>query len=530
MMTEKRIGAYVGIDPTASSLHVGHMLPLMSLFWMYVHGYATISLIGGATAKIGDPTDRLITRENTKEKVQEQNTSNMELQLERLWVSVERYARKYGFERNSAWQRASLNNSKWMSTLTIMEVLQVLGPGMRLGSMLARDTYVPLKMLSVCLNSDANSVKNKMKKGDGMSYAEFSYPILQAWDWWHMYMACGIQMQIGGSDQYGNITAGIDAVKYISANCPLPNLRETVATQGPPFGFTVPLLTTSSGQKFGKSAGNAIWLDVNQTSSFELYKFFLGTSDADVGRYLRLFTFMPIEQIDNLVEEHTKSASLRIAQHALARDFVELVHGEEEARYAESQHRLLFAGKTMSTEEYAAAQAAATMPRPPAIEQQDFELPEDEIGVKRKLKPHLKLPRAVIDYANIGKILLACGLAKSASEGHRLVSSQAIYVGSLSGGTDHASPIPDGPLDFTLVKAWAKSDMKKYMIANQLLIFRRGKHNIRIIEVLPDHEYCELGLTYPGIRKMPDEREGLEPSTEEAIAILREQNPDTKAL
>jgi len=140
MMTEKRVGAYVGIDPTASSLHVGHMLPLMSLFWMYVHGYHTISLLGGATAKIGDPTDRLTTRENTRKSIRTQNMWQMHYQLKKLWLNVEAYGRKYGYKSDWAWKRALLNNNTWMNHLTIMEFLQVLGPGMRLGSMLARDT------------------------------------------------------------------------------------------------------------------------------------------------------------------------------------------------------------------------------------------------------------------------------------------------------------------------------------------------------------------------------------------------------
>ena len=140
MMTENRLGAYVGIDPTASSLHVGHMLPLMSLFWMYVHGYHTITLLGGATAKIGDPTDRLTTRENTKSAIRAQNMISMHYQLKKLWVNVEAYGRKYGYDWNWAWKRALLNNNSWMNSLSFMEVLQVLGPGMRMGSMLARDT------------------------------------------------------------------------------------------------------------------------------------------------------------------------------------------------------------------------------------------------------------------------------------------------------------------------------------------------------------------------------------------------------
>ena len=316
-----------------------------------------------------------------------------------------------------------------------------------------------------------------------------------------MYKANGIQMQIGGSDQYGNITAGIDAVKYISANHPDPAVREGVAARGTPFGFTVPLLTTSSGQKFGKSAGNAIWLDTDQTSSFELYKFFLGTSDADVGRYLKLFTFMPIEEIDTIVEEHMKSASQRKAQHILAREFVELIHGQKEAQYAESQHRLIFAKNTMTPEQYAAAQAEfAGLPRQSSAEPQDFEMPVEGVHLNNRPKPHLKLPRSAVENASIGRILLACGLAESATEGHRLAGRSGVHVGGLTGGPGKGMPMNDGAIAFTPVKVWKVEDTKKYLIDDKLLIFRRGKHNIRVIEVLSDAEYKELGLTYPGMR------------------------------
>jgi tyrosyl-tRNA synthetase len=140
MMTETRAGAYVGIDPTASSLHVGHMLPLMSLFWMYVHGYRTVTLIGGATATIGDPTDRLTTREKTDSSVRAKNMVSMHCQLENLWLNLEAYKKKYGYASERTWSRALYNNKTWWDTLPMLEVLQVLGPGMRMGSMLARDT------------------------------------------------------------------------------------------------------------------------------------------------------------------------------------------------------------------------------------------------------------------------------------------------------------------------------------------------------------------------------------------------------
>jgi len=139
-MTANRIGAYVGIDPTASSLHVGHMLPLMALFWMYVHGYPTQSLIGGATSKIGDPTGRLTSREQMDKTVRTKNMVNMHYQLKKLWLNAEAYGRKFGYKYEWAWERGVVNNNTWMNKLPLMEVLQVLGPGMRMGAMLARDT------------------------------------------------------------------------------------------------------------------------------------------------------------------------------------------------------------------------------------------------------------------------------------------------------------------------------------------------------------------------------------------------------
>ncbi|KAG0645707.1 Tyrosyl-tRNA synthetase [Hyphodiscus hymeniophilus] len=481
-MTEKRLGAYVGIDPTASSLHVGHMLPLMALFWMHIHGYHTVTLVGGATAKIGDPSDRLTTRKATNSSVRAHNTASMQSQLKHLWVNVEAYGNRYGYTPEPAWKGALLNNSMWWNETTLIEVLQVLGPGMRMGTMLARDT-----------------VKNKMKKGDGMSFAEFTYPILQAWDWWTLYRTSKIQMQIGGSDQFGNITAGIDAVKYISASHHDNLTRKEVAPHGPPFGFTVPLLTTSSGQKFGKSAGNAIWLDKNQTSSFELYKFFLGTSDADVAKYLKLFTFIPLEQIYILVEEHMRSPHQRKAQHKLARDFVELVHGEEEAENAELQHRLLFSRKTIPPEEHLAAQFDASLPPSP------IDLPPaaviDQTGQPRA---DLKLPRSAVESLSIGKLLLACGLVGSSTEGHRLVAQNAVYVGRRNDSPGLEKPMDENSLIFTQCKTWKMDDAEEFLIGNKLLIFRRGKTFIRIVEVVSDSEYTEMGLTYPGMKKPSD--------------------------
>ncbi|KAK0114325.1 tyrosyl-tRNA synthetase [Cadophora gregata] len=462
-LTKKRVGAYVGVDPTAASLHVGHLLPLMSLFWMYVHGYHTVSLLGGATAKIGDPTDRLTTRTLEPGSVRTANMARMHFQLKKLWANVEQYGMKYDYKWEWSWHRELVNNNAWWNKLPMLEVLQVLGPGMRLGSMLARDT-----------------VKNKMSKGDGMSFAEFSYPLMQAWDWWYMFHSKGINMQIGGSDQYGNITAGIDAIKHITAHHPNPVVRNEAAAVGQPWGFTTPLLTTASGQKFGKSAGNAVWLDIEEMSSYDLYGFFLRTPDADVSKYLKLFTFMPIEQIDTLVNEHMESPSQRKAQHKLAREFVELVHGPHEAKESETQHRLLHNSGGSNAESDPDAKAGITT-------------------MNNKPKVNIQLPRSLIYQKSIGKILHAAGIADSASHGHRLVNVAGAYIG----GPSSAKKVPmnDGNVSWITIKNWQPEETKLYLIHNDLLLFRKGKNHIRVVQVVSDEEYALSGQEYPGMLK-----------------------------
>jgi tyrosyl-tRNA synthetase len=330
-------------------------------------------------------------------------------------------------------------------------------------------------------------VKNKMSKGDGMSYAEFSYPLMQAWDWWYMFHTKSIQMQIGGSDQFGNITAGIDAVKYISAHHSDPDVRSAARAVGEPFGFTVPLLTTSYGQKFGKTAKNAIWLDSEMTSSFDLYGYLLRTSDADVGKYLKMFTFLPIHEIDSLVAKHMESPSQRIAQHALAGNFVELVHGVDEAVAAETQHRLIF------------------RKGPPAVDVSskypDGNARAAAAGIithNNKPKTDLKLPRSVIYQKSIGKILFATGLVESASQGHRLANEEGAYIG---GKPDQKTkkPMLDGIISWAPIKNWVVEDTSKYLIHNDLLLFRKGKHNVRIVQVVSNEEYALSGKTFPGM-------------------------------
>ena len=320
-----------------------------------------------------------------------------------------------------------------------------------------------------------------------MSFAEFTYPIMQAWDWWYMFHTKGIQMQIGGSDQYGNITAGISAVKYITNYHPNVATKQEAAAVGEPMGFTTPLLTTSSGQKFGKSAGNAIWLDNTQTSAFELYGYFLRTSDADVGKYLKMFTFMPIADIDALLVEHETSRSERKAQHKLASEFVELVHGAREAEESENQHRTLFMKAPVPLE--AGAQQDGSKTRKLL----------SPVTPNNRPKANLKLPRSLIYQRSIGKILYAVGLVESASEGHRLANSHGAYIG----GPPHKTvqPMPDGHISWSQISNWSPETTSQYLIHDDLLLFRRSKHNIRIVHVVSDEEYALSGEQYPGMEQ-----------------------------
>ena len=265
LLDNRRTGIYAGVDPTAPSMHVGHMVPFMALSWLYVHGYPVYFLLGGATARIGDPEGRLQSRSEMDRKLYKANLTNMHMQLKRFGASMERYAARRGYQKEWAWRRVLMNNSQWHEKTPMTKFLKMMASGVRLGPMLGRD-----------------SVKNRQEKGDGMSLAEFYYPLVQAWDWWELFQN-GVQVQIGGADQFGNILQGADAVKYTAAN-DKPHLdrleqeekvrasqRGAVVTDDP-MGWTVPLLTTASGEKFGKSAGNAIWLDSDMTSCFDLYQ------------------------------------------------------------------------------------------------------------------------------------------------------------------------------------------------------------------------------------------------------------------
>ncbi|KAL8784010.1 MAG: hypothetical protein Q9195_009220 [Heterodermia aff. obscurata] len=405
--------------------------------------------------------------------------ASMHMQLKRLWMKAELHARDYGYHHEWAWHRELVNNNTWLNKVPVVDILQLLGRGLRMGPMLRKDT-----------------VRSRMDSGDGMSFSEFIYPILQSWDWWHMYHTKDIAIQIGGSDQFGNITAGIDAINCINKNHPNPTHRkENTGPLDTPIGFTTPLLTTASGEKFGKSAGNAVWLDKELTSTFDLYQFFVRTADADVERYLKLFTFMTLANIQVLMSKHRMDASRRIAQHKLAYEVLCLVHSVADAKEAEQQHSQLF------TRNPTLQQLSVSNNSQPTPENSKPEVISNSLN---KMAPittvfdspslNVTLPASLVVDQPIARVLYAAGLVASRSEGHRLCAQEGAYVGSRpsDGGT-----MGDN-LEFTPCKNWQPTDTTKHIIDGKVLMLRVGKWRMKIVHLISDQEFDAKGLTAPG--------------------------------
>jgi tyrosyl-tRNA synthetase len=284
--------AYVGFDPTADSLHVGSLLPLLALRRLQQAGHRPIVLVGGGTGLIGDPAGKAGERAlNPKEQVAEW--------AERLKRQVRPFL---DFDRG-AHAAILADNYAWLSELDVIGFLRDVGKHFPVGAMLARE-----------------SVKARMSAG--ISYTEFSYQVLQAYDFMSLMLLHDCSIQLGGSDQWGNIVAGVELIRRVHGR--------------PAYGLTLPLVTKTDGSKFGKTESGTVWLDPTKTSAYEMYQFWLNTPDADVVRFLRYFTFLPLERIDDLATATRDAPEKREAQRVLAREVSALVHGEDAMRKAEA--------------------------------------------------------------------------------------------------------------------------------------------------------------------------------------------------
>ncbi|KAI8078771.1 tyrosine-tRNA ligase [Halteromyces radiatus] len=306
---------YCGVDPTASSLHLGNLLTLMGLFHFHIRGHQTIALVGGATGSIGDPSGRNSERLPLEREVLDKNVAGIDQQIHRFFHHGALYAQRRGYDHVQLKPKV-LNNYTWFSNMTALDFLGSVGRYARINTMLAKE-----------------SVRSRLESTQGISFTEFSYQLLQAYDFWYLYNHHGCRIQLGGSDQWGNITAGIDMI----------GKRNPMDQESPKaYGITIPLLLTSTGEKFGKSAGNAVWLDKSMTSVFDFYQFFMKTTDHDVGKYLSMFTLFNDGEIQDLLQQHKKNPELRLAQESLASEVTELVHGLDAVQQAKVATKVLF--------------------------------------------------------------------------------------------------------------------------------------------------------------------------------------------
>jgi len=291
---------YCGFDPTADSLTIGNMVCLMALRHVQRAGVTPIVLMGGATGMIGDPSGKSAERNlQTTEQVQK----NLEGQKKQFKLVLD-------FEGENA--AKIVNNYDWFSPITFIEFLRDVGKYFRIGEMLGKD-----------------SVRSRIHSEVGISYTEFSYMLLQAYDFLHLYKEQNCRMQCGGSDQWGNIIAGTELIRK--------------ATGESACGITFPLITTASGQKLGKTAEGAVWLDTAKTTPYEFYQYWVRADDRDVERYLNLFTFLELDQIEQAIAEHKKAPESRTAQKLLAAEVTKMIHGEDEANKSREASEALFA-------------------------------------------------------------------------------------------------------------------------------------------------------------------------------------------
>ncbi|MDD4822689.1 MAG: tyrosine--tRNA ligase [Bacteroidales bacterium] len=307
LLEKEKISAYLGIDPTADSLHIGHLCGVMMLRHLQRCGHKPLALIGGATGMIGDPSGKSAERNLLDEATLHHNEECIKNQL----------AKFLDFESDVPNKAELVNNYDWMKDFTFLEFARTVGKHITVNYMMAKD-----------------SVKRRLsdESREGLSFTEFTYQLLQGYDFLHLFEYKGCKLQMGGSDQWGNITTGTELIRRIKG--------------GEAFALTCPLITKADGGKFGKTESGNVWLDPNYTTPYQFYQFWLNVSDSDAARYIKIFTTLDKSVIDALIAEHAEAPHLRVLQKRLAKEVTIMVHSEEEYNNAVEASNILFGNAT----------------------------------------------------------------------------------------------------------------------------------------------------------------------------------------
>lgn len=388
---KKKLSLYCGADPTAKSLHLGNLLPLMVLLHFNLRGHRIYPLIGGATGEVGDPSGRTTERSVMASTTRLDHVSRISNQFLNFFNT----ATAYGITRNAAISESKLgakalkNNREWWKDMGMLEFLAKYGRHIRVNQMLSRE-----------------SIKNRLSSEQGIGFNEFTYQILQAYDFYYLNKTYNVDIQVGGNDQYGNIVAGIDLINRMRKAEESKNTNEI-------YGITVPLLTTSNGVKFGKSAGNALFIDKELTSSYDVYQFMYNITDEDVSKLLYKFSLLPTSVIDRIIDAHNANKKSRFGQKVLAIEMCDLIHGDGEGFSNYIISEILFS-KANIKENFKA---------------------DDILKAFKRQNLVVPISKEELTQLNIVNLLhKVAGGEKSKSELKRLIKGGSVYVGNTKDG------------------------------------------------------------------------------------------------
>ena len=405
LMEQMRV-AYVGIDPTADSLHIGHLVGVMLLKHFQLSGHKPLALVGGATGMIGDPSGKSNERNLLDEVTLRHNQESIKGQLSRF----------LDFTSDAANAAELVNNYDWMKNFSFLDFIRDIGKHITVNYMMSKD-----------------SVKKRLSSeaAEGMSFTEFTYQLVQGYDFLHLYREKNCTLQMGGSDQWGNITTGTELVRRIAS--------------GKAYALTCPLITKADGTKFGKSEGGNIWLDSARTSPYKFYQYWLNTSDLDAEKYIKIFTFLSKEEIEVLTEKHSETPHLRILQKRLAEEITVMVHSAEDLENAIKASNILFGNST--SDDLKQLDEATFLDVFEGVPQAEVSRNEIETGIN------------IVDVLNE-----KTGFLKSNGEARRALTANSISV--------NKEKVTE---DFVL--------STKDLINNQFVLLQSGKKNYFVVRV-----------------------------------------------
>ena len=399
--------AYLGFDPTADSLHIGHLVGVMTLLHFQRSGHQPVALVGGATGMIGDPSFKSAERNLLDKATLDHNVACIQKQL----------AKFLDFSGSQPNKASLVNNYDWMSQFTFLEFIRDVGKHITVNYMMSKD-----------------SVKRRLEDGNGLSFTEFSYQLIQGYDFYHLWKNQNCSIQLGGSDQWGNIVTGTELIRRMGG--------------GSAFALTVPLITKADGTKFGKTEGGSVWLDPEKTSPYAFYQFWLNVSDEDASKYIRIFTVLDQATIEGLEKVHAEAPHLRLLQKEIAKEVTAMVHSKEEYEMALKASEILF-GKS-STDDLA------------SLDERTF------LAVFEGV-PQVQLSQAV--YSNLENVLDLVAektdfkLFPSKGEARKMILGGGVSINK------EKVEDPQGPVTYSLLQG-------KY------LLVQKGKKNYVIVEVV----------------------------------------------